>query len=197
MENLQKYITEHEEEFNSSVPLPGHINRFENKLAAHENLKDARRFSVVAGYLKIAAVVVVLLSFGALLYAVIVPGKVKDSASFSNSPEIKEIEQYYMLATSSKLNKIEQLTVQDRLSVQAKNEIIEQIDLIQSESENIKKKINSGLGNERLVDALKNNYRIINNLLDHILVQIETQGNATKNTSVNPQKQSNHEIIYS
>lgn len=197
MENLQKYITEHEEEFNSSVPLPGHINRFENKLAAHENLKDARRFSVVTGYLKIAAVVVVLLSFGALLFTVIQPGNVKETESFSKNAEIEEIEQYYMLATSSKLNKIEQLTIQDELSVQAKNEIIEQIDLIQSESENIKKKINSGIGNERLVDALKNNYRIINNLLDHILVQIETQGNATKNTSVNPQKQPNHEIIYS
>jgi hypothetical protein len=198
MEYFKKYIEENQEEFNNSRPEPGHEDRFLARLANISQQSEAKRFTLVMKFYKYAATIIILLSFGAMIYVI---SNKHENAQISDNviitEEIQQIEQFYLASSESKLSEINQLTSGNPLAEQARNQIIQQIDQIKSESESIKSDLNSGIQNERMLDALKNNYRIINGLLDHVLdqlVQQNAQQNKTPESHLKPQ---NHEIRFS
>lgn len=198
MEYLKKYIEDNQEEFNNSRPEPGHEDRFLARLTNTSQQSEAKRFSLIMRYYKFAATVIVLLSFGAMIY--VISSKHENAQIADNviiTEEIQQIEQFYLASSASKISEINQLTSGNPEAEQARNQIIQQIDQIKSETETIKSDLNSGIQNERMLDALKNNYRIINGLLDHVidqLVQKNAQQNKTPESHLKPQ---HHEIRFS
>lgn len=198
MEYLKKYIEDNQEEFNNSRTEPGHEERFLARLKNTSQQSEAKRFSLVMRYYKYAATVIVLLSFGAMIY--VISSKHENAQIADNviiTEEIQQIEQFYLASSASKISEINQLTLGNPEAEQARNQIIQQINQIKSETETIKSDLNSGIQNERMLDALKNNYRIINGLLDHVidqLVQQNAQQNKTPESHLKPQ---HHEIRFS
>ena len=198
MEYLKKYIEDNQEEFNNSRPEPGHEDRFLARLTNTGQQSEAKRFSLVMRYYKYAATVIVLLSFGAMIY--VISSKHENDQIADNviiTEEILQIEQFYLASSASKLSEINQLTSGNPEAEQARNQIIQQIDQIKSETETIKSDLNSGIQNERMLDALKNNYRIINGLLDHVIDQLVQQNAQQNKTPESHLKQQHHEIRFS
>ncbi len=198
MEYLKKYIEDNQEEFNNSRPEPGHEDRFSARLTNTSQQSEAKRFSLIMRYYKFAATVIVLLSFGAMIY--VISSKHENDQIADNiiiTEEIQQIEQFYLASSASKLSEINQLTSGNPEAEQARNQIIQQIDQIKSETETIKSDLNSGIQNERMLDALKNNYRIINGLLDHVIDQLVQQNAQQNKTPESHLKQQHHEIRFS
>lgn len=198
MEYLKKYIEENQEEFNNSRPEPGHEERFLARLTNTSQQSEAKRFTLVMRYYKYAATIIILLSFGAMLF--VISNKHENAQIADNvviADEIQEIEQFYLASSASKLSEINQLTSGNPEAEQAKIRIIQQIDQIKSETETIKSDLNSGIQNERMLDALKNNYRIINGLLDHVIEQLVQQNAHQNKTPESHLKPQHHEIRFS
>lgn len=198
MEYLKKYIEENQEEFNNSRPEPGHEERFLARLTNTSQQSEAKRFTLVMRYYKYAATIIILLSFGAMLF--VISNKHENAQIADNvviADEIQEIEQFYLASSASKLSEINQLTSGNPEAEQARIRIIQQIDQIKSETETIKSDLNSGIQNERMLDALKNNYRIINGLLDHVIEQLVQQNAHQNKTPESHLKPQHHEIRFS
>ncbi|KAF0200960.1 MAG: hypothetical protein FD170_3122 [Bacteroidetes bacterium] len=198
MEYLKKYIEDNQEEFNNSRPEPGHEERFLARLKNTGQQREAKRFTLVMKYYKYAATIIILLSFGAMFYVISTKheiAQIPDHAVLAE--EIQEIEQFYLASSESKLTEINQLTSGNPEAEQARNRIILQIDQIKTETESIKADLNSGIQNERMLDAVKNNYRIINGLLDHVIEQLVQQNAHQNKTPESHLKPQHHEIRFS
>ncbi|MBN4066126.1 hypothetical protein JYT51_02220 [Candidatus Amoebophilus asiaticus] len=178
MDNLEKYIQENSEKFNSREPDPQHFERFQSRI--NENRKF--RFSIL---IKIAASVIIALSVSLYYYNSLDDRLLtheKNELTLGDiSPDLEEVENYYSIIVSNKLAEAEMLEVSDKVQY---NYIIEQLALLENDYELLKKELAVNYADERIINSMIQNYRIRIRLIEQYLKMI-----------INKTKPKNHENI--
>ena len=106
------------------------------------------------------------------------------------------MEQYYNTMALEKIERIETLAGTGPEGEMVKKQLTAEIQNLTGMSEELKKEYIRGNGDERLIDAIRNNYRILSGLLDKVTNQLANPGQESGNLSPdNPIKQPNHENI--
>ena len=106
MDKLEKYFAEQREAFEEE-PSEGHLNRFEARLNQVHTPK-MRRFSKDQPFLKIAAVVVVLL-LAANLLIYLLPQKTGHLIPTAANAEMNETANFYTIRINSGMSQLKQL----------------------------------------------------------------------------------------
>lgn len=168
MDLLQQHI----QKINFPEELPsGHIRRFENKLLnnLHGNKKATSSYLIYA----IAASVMLVLSLSIFILSERNPEN-KMLLSEENS-EIIETEHFLQNEISQRLAKIETLTTEPEQTLNFKNDLKEIDNSLVSLSEDLKQTP----GDQRIVNAIINTYRLKIETLDNIMTIIQKySGNA-------------------
>ncbi len=185
MEKLENLIRNKRQEFDQAEPSEGHFERFLMKLPDFNHpRKTVFRMKTL---LRVAAVILIIVavSFSVNYFNLLPDALVKGSTAGELPPELKDVEVYYTSLTGEKLQQIDELATSreeaDRIRKQAMQEVSE---LKNSNTELQQEYVASGK-NERVLDAIVNNYRIISNLLDHIINELSSE-----NTTEQPVSQS-------
>ena len=182
MDKLENLVRNKRQEFDQSEPPDGHFERFQYKLAdaGHRGKRGINLRTI----LRIAAVILIIVavSFSVNYFNLLPDALVKESTASELPPELKDVEVYYTSLTGEKLQQIEQLSDSkeeaDRIRKQAMHEVNE----LESSTLELQQEYIASGKNERVLDAIVNNYRIISSLLDHIINELSTQNNAERIT---------------
>lgn len=185
MDKLENLVRNKRQEFDQAEPPDGHFERFQYKLAdTGHRRKRGINFRTI---LRIAAVVLIIVavSFSVNYFNLLPDALVKESTASELPPELKDVEVYYSSLTGEKLQQIEHLSNSkeeaERIRKQAMNEVNE----LESTTLELQQEYVSSGKNERVLDAIVNNYRIISNLLDHIIIELSAD-NTLEQTSDQP-----------
>jgi hypothetical protein len=170
MENLEKYIRSNIDSFDEKEPMDGHFDRFRQKLEIRKPTQRVNLFMVAA-----AAAVAGIILTGTL-------GLLFNSSSLNNfnakeltlsvlSPELKEVENYYQSQINSRYNQIN--TLSKNSSPDIKTEVSRVINDMDLGYYLLKKDLDSNPKQERIVNAMIQQYQVRIDMLDQILKTLE------------------------
>lgn len=189
MKKLEDFINENRAQFESHSPGRNHEEKFMNLLNDQERIHSAERYAGISKWLKVAAAILVLAGFGFGILAIVDNPSVKAKQASGKLPdEIVEMEQYFAVQTREKLGHIENLAGSGPEAAKVKTMLLKEIETLNASSETLKSEYIEGNRDERLVDAIKNNYRILGSLLDKVLDQLDKpsgESSETMNTNSN------------
>lgn len=197
MRRLEEFIAGNRQEFEDHHPSNDHEDKFRMLLNDRERMRKAEQFERNNRLLKIAAALLILLGFGFGILAVLnnPADKGKDIQS-GLPPELTEMEQYYTGLTKNKLERINALTKSNPDASEVRSMLLQNISRINQSSEQLKSEYIGGNHDERLVDAIKNNYRIMSDLLDKVVGQlVQPSGKSSKEPIQQLKKDQNGNII--
>ena len=174
MESLEKYIRKNRDSFDEKEPLEGHFDRFRQKLETRKPAKKVNLFLVAA-----AAAVAGLVLTGTL-------GVLYNNSSISNfnqkgvtanviPAEMNEVETYYKKQISEKYSLI------DNLSKKASPEVASEIKVAIHDMDlnyYLLKKEFINNPQERVMNALIQQYQIRIDMLDKILTTLQSNTNS-------------------
>lgn len=173
MKKLEDYINENRTQFETDSPGKNHEEKFLKLLQDQDRIRNANRFSRNNRLLQIAAAVIIVAGFGAGILAILNnPASQELKAETSLPAEILEIEQYYNIQTREKLNRIETLSGSGPEATEVKVMLTREIESLNASSASLKSEYLSGTRDERLIDAIKNNYRVLSGLLDKVVDEL-------------------------
>jgi hypothetical protein len=184
-------IKDNREQFDVHEPSPDHFERFSKKLARFNTPKRSSWNS--PHVLRIAAVlaIFVVVSFLVSIFYIKNSSSVLAENSGSLPKELQEVETYYTKMNNEKMNQIEQLAGSGEEAAKVKEMALNGVKEINASTNELQKEYTKGAKNERVLDAIVNNYRIMNNLLDHIINELNQTN--TEHTNQN-QKNENQTI---
>jgi len=170
MESLEKYIRSNIDSFDVKEPMEGHFDRFRQKLETYRPARKVNLFMVAA-----AAAVAGIILTGTL-------GLLFNSSSLKNinakeltlsviSPELREVENYYQSQINSKYNLIN--TLNKDSSPEVKSEVDKAINDMNLGYYLLKKDLTSYPKQERIVNAIIQQYQVRIDMLDQILKTLE------------------------
>ena len=191
MARIEKKIKENRELFDIYEPSQDHFERFSKKLVRFNNPpKTIWNRGMV---FKIAAVFLVLIiaSFLVTRFYIVKKQDLYAGVSAPLPPEIKEAENYYTRINNEKLDRIGQLAGSDTAATRIREMARDQMEDINASTSELQKEYASGVRNPRVLDAIVNNYRIMTDLLDHIINDLNQE--KTQNTNHN-ENNANQEI---
>lgn len=194
MKKLEEYINNNRDHFDDSQPGRQHEDKFIRMLNEQDTISRGNRFSTINNWLKVAAIVIALVGLGAGILAIIErPMNMPQNAANQLPAELIEMEQYYTALTEEKIDRIETLAGSGPEATQVKASISEEIKHLNESSKTLKNEYINGNQDERLVDAIRNNYRILSGLLDMVVEQLSEPVNETSriNEHSNFKKQQN------
>lgn len=105
MEKLEKYISANRGSFDSEEPLPGHLEKFRNKLNFAAPVKRTNLF-LVASAAAIAGIIVTAGISLLLTYTGLQQINGRDQVSINLSPEVTRIDEFYKIQVSKKQEEI-------------------------------------------------------------------------------------------
>ncbi|MFH1118877.1 MAG: hypothetical protein V1775_03585 [Bacteroidota bacterium] len=198
MKRLEDFINENRPQFETHAPGRNHEEKFLKLLDDQERLRSAERYAGISKWLKIAAAVLVLAGFSFGILAILDNPAVHTKQTGNKLPsEIVEMEHYFAVQTREKLDHIETLAGSAPEAAKVKTMLMKEIETLNESSETLKSEYIEGNRDERLVDAIKNNYRILGSLLDKVLDQLDKPTGESSET-MNPNSNSNrYETIIS
>jgi F0F1-type ATP synthase membrane subunit b/b' len=182
MEKLENTIRNKRREFDCEEPSDGHLERFQMKMADFR--KPVKSHFSLRPVMKIAAVILVIITLTFLVnYFNLVPARLFNNVAANEVPaELKEVESYYSVLNEKKLEQIEQLAGSKSEAERIKKQAINEMTELQNTTSELQQQYTKEGKSERVFDAIVNNYRIINNLLDHIIEELsDDQSTMTKN----------------
>lgn len=184
MNKLEHTIRSRRQEFDHAEPSDGHFEKFQIKLAAFHS-PQRKRISRRT-LLRVAAVILVLitLSFAVNYFNLLPETLVKESAAVDLPPELKDAEIYYSALTDEKLQQIEQLAGSKVDAEKLRERALTEVAEIESSNDRLQKEYVESGKNERVLDAIANNYRVITHLLDHIINELSSE--QKENNTINP-----------
>ncbi|MHC1773775.1 MAG: hypothetical protein AB9834_00040 [Lentimicrobium sp.] len=173
MKKLEEYINDHRNQFDDGEPGRQHEENFISLLNERHSIGKGNRFSTINNWLKMAAIVIALAGLGAGIMAILGrPVSVQQNADNRLPADLIEMEQYYTVQTQEKINRIETLAGSGPEAMQVKASLNEEINSLNESSNTLKNEYLSGNRDERVVDAIRNNYRILSGLLDKVVEQL-------------------------
>lgn len=196
MKKLEDFIEQNRQHFEGAMPGRFHEENFIALLEQQKVSKQAERFSRINTWLKSAAALLVLIGFGAAIFAVTGNGKENRQTSEISLPDdVIRMEEYYNNMALEKIERIETLAGSGPEGELVKKQLTAEIENLTGLSEELKKEYIRGNGDERLIDAIRNNYRILSGLLDKVTDQLSNPGQESGNLIPDKLKnQPNHEI---
>jgi hypothetical protein len=163
MKKLEEYIRKNRQQFDDAEPRSGHIDRFAARLKDFEaeNEKPVLlRFSVLW---RAAAAILLLITVSLLYNRIDTPGHSQDLPA-----EIIEATHYYASLNHEKINTIGELAANKPESGEIVSLAKQEAETIESNSDELKKKY-SETRDDRIIDAIIANYRVLSELLDHMI----------------------------
>jgi hypothetical protein len=168
MKKLEEYIRKNRQQFDDAEPRSGHIDRFAARLKDFEaeNEKPVLlRFSVLW---RAAAAILLLITVSLLYNRIDTPGIIKSGHSQDLPAEIIEATHYYASLNHEKINTIGELAANKPESGEIVSLAKQEAETIESNSDELKKKY-SETRDDRIIDAIIANYRVLSELLDHMI----------------------------
>ncbi len=183
MEKLENLVRNKRQEFDQAEPSGDHLERFGKKLLELHNPR--RRPIYLQNIWRLAAIILIIMtvSFAINYFNLIPSSMIRGTTANELPPELKDVDMYYSALTGEKLQQIESLaTSREEAESIRKKALIEVNELENSNSQLQQEYIESGK-NERVMDAIVNNYRIITSLLDHIINELSSDKSTTQTVS--------------
>jgi len=173
MKKLEDYINENKAQFDDSMPGKLHEEKFIQLLNDQKSVVQANRFSMINNWLKIAAIAIALVGLGIGIIAIVGrPVSLPQNAESNLPPDLIEMEQYYTTLNQKKIDNIVTLVGSGPGATEVKASLNQEITNLSESSEALKTEYLKGSRDERLIDAIKNNYRILSGLLDKVVEQL-------------------------
>jgi hypothetical protein len=185
-DQLEDFINENRDEFDAYEPSEGLWDKVNKRVEEHNtNDKAEPKMIPLSMLYKVAAVLVLAFSVGLV---VIYMNSEKDgntSASNDNnekvdtayiilspelayiSPELAEVEDYYVTQINYKMKEARSMNVGE--------DLLEEVEILDKEFQELKEEIGDNIDNERIISAMIENYRIRLNILENILTEIQKE----------------------
>ncbi len=166
MESLKKYIRQNRDSFEEKEPLEGHFDRFRQKLETRKPARKVNLFMVAAA----AAIAGIILTgtMGLLINSSSLNRyNTKELSLGVISPELKEVENYYISQINTKYNQINSL--KKNSSPEMELEVKKAIDEMNLGYILLKRDLSTSPKQERIVSAMIQQYQIRVEMLDQIL----------------------------
>jgi hypothetical protein len=184
MKNIEKYIIENRDAFNSMEPEEGHFQRFEHKLKKRGG--TARIVQLVAPVLKIAAIfVLVAMSSLWIIDNFFTESTSPQGVSLSEvSPELREVEIYYTSMINEKYSEIKSIDLNSDET--QKDMLLKELDEMNSVYNSLKLELKNSPSNERIINAMIQYYQMKAEVMEQILGQLkELETSTTLKTTQN------------
>jgi hypothetical protein len=170
MERLKKYIRKNRDSFDEKEPLEGHFDRFRYKLETRKPARKVNLFMVAA-----AAAIAGLILTGTLgiLYnnSSLNRFNFKELSLSVISPELKEVENYYLGQINTRYDQIKSL--KKNVSPEVESEVNKAIVDMDLGYYLLKKDLSKSPKQERIVSAMIQQYQIRVEMLDQILKSLQ------------------------
>jgi len=168
MSKLEEYILKNRKLFDDSEPSAGHFNRFEAKLNDLGSEKEKPRL-IRFGFAWRAAAAVLLLIVASVLYRQIDDLNITKAGHSRELPaEFVEATTYYANLNREKINAIGELAEKDPEIKEIVTLAKQEAEAIESNAGELKDKY-AATKDDRIIDAIITNYRVLSDLLDHII----------------------------
>jgi hypothetical protein len=172
MSLLEEKIRKNRDSLDAAEPAPGHLERFEKKLAAM-NAKDSPARTIYKGRTwKVAAVIVLLIGVSLTLYFVS-PGDYNSTVSANALPkDIQEVKMYYQFEAEKKLEQVDQCAVSPDQAVLIRQIAEQELMDLDSNSAQLENELRNDQDNKRIKDALILNYKTKADLIEDIIKKV-------------------------
>lgn len=193
MSKIEEIIKNNLESFNNAEPADEHFENFSKKLSRFN--KPKKQFFNRSMILKVAATILILISISivASYLSINKEGLLLGSQSNAALPEeLQEVELYYASLTDEKIKEIESLAASPNQAKELKSMALKEVEEIESTNQELQEEYVNRGKNEKLLNAIANNYRIISKLLDHIIDDLNKQNNQE---SMNLNENRNENIV--
>jgi hypothetical protein len=173
MANLEKYMKDHRDEFDSGEPEPGHFRRFEERLAASHI--EPGPASGRGHLLKVAALILLLISVSAVVFDFATKELREKFAGRGEAElpfEISEAVNYYDNQASVKMAVLEKLAVDREDGALLTEAAAKEIRDLDAATNDLKRSIAMNPGNEQIFDAIIRNQQMKETYLNTLINQL-------------------------
>ena len=174
MQNLEKYIKNHLDEFDSGEPEPGHFKRFEDRFAEQPVLKSSGRDRSLL--LKIAALIIILITVSVFVFD-FATREIRERFAVekrgSELPvEIREAVQYYDNQTNTQIATLHKLAANREDAGTLNASAVKEIQSLDATTDELKKSLAENPGNEHILDAIIRNQQMKQTMLTNIISKL-------------------------
>jgi hypothetical protein len=166
-DRLEKFVNENRHEFDHMEPSDKVWDAISNKLN-EQPIQKARRLN----WMKVAAVVAVLLTVPAIVYRVNFPGVEQSANAVPVDPEVQELmeaEAFYAQEVSGKLAEIRKCY---QIYPELKSEIEGDLNELEAMYLSLKNDLRENISNKEVIEAMIENNRYRMKLVEDVLEQI-------------------------
>ncbi len=172
MKSIEDIIRKNRDQFDDAEPLEEHVERFGRKLDRREKKLGKDKMLSFSFFWKVAAAVLILVAVSVVYKQMDNLSLIRTSKSQELPAELLEATSYYAHLNDQKINTIAELSAQipenEEIIAIAKQEVAV---LEQNSQELTDKYIETK--DDRVIDAIITNYRVLGELLDHIIQQVK------------------------
>ena len=164
-DNLEKFITDNREAFDQDIPNPEIWERIDQQIASPPKNRRLMMWKTIG----VAASVAILIGFGALLGAnYSASSNITATDELSLSPELEEMENYYQEQIEKKKARL--------VSLEYEGSVTEDLQQLDTFFKELKKelKVSPKGAEERIIEAMINNYQIRIDILERVLKHLES-----------------------
>lgn len=206
MDKLKSFIEQNRSQFDTEEPMLNHFERFRQKLENEEkeqlNGRDRSPFSYSLIMLKIAAIVVLTITVGAVVVSSIVGDNMEPNVLtaktinntmrfveqtkqkiFPQEAEYLETQNYYMYQVDNRLDKIKE---HDGIDKEQKRELLKELTEMDELFIQLQKQLKTDPENPDLIDAMIKHYQIKIDAMNQIITNLNSikHLNAEKNEKI-------------
>ncbi|MCK9423701.1 MAG: hypothetical protein M0Q38_14005 [Bacteroidales bacterium] len=178
MSDLEKFIKDHREEFDTFEPSPDHFKKFETLLQQQPEVLQPgiNRFMM----LKIAALILVLITVSVFVFDLATKG-IRDRLNNRNAGtelplEVKEVVQYYDIQVAERFGQIQKLASSNEEARMLNSNAIREIQNLDVSTDELKKSLAENPNNERLLAALIQNQQMKEGIMNNIINKLIQAG---------------------
>ncbi len=174
MSELEKFISDHKQEFDTFEPDPGHFERFGSRLKEQPLILPTGQNKSVM--LKVAALILLLISVSVFIFEFAtreIRERLASVKSGSELPvEISDAVQYYNSQATAQLGTLRKLA-SDKSEAQSLSEsALKEISTLDAATADLKNSLSSNPGNEHILDAIIRNQQMKETILTNIINQL-------------------------
>ncbi len=191
MSDFEKIINKNRDAYDSDEPADGHFERFQSKLSSLHKEIDEEKIKVLQflykHWWKLAAAIIILIGFGFLFFDEFYNKAGTNSAQSTEiilSPELKEVGIYYSSITDERFDMINRLVSDSMEGMKIKEMVDIELSELNENYGELLQEYKNNPDDDRIINAIINNYRIRADILDNIIKKLNELKN-NKNENVN------------
>jgi len=174
MPDLEKYIKDHKDEFDTLEPGNGHFHRFEDRLASQPvAVQPGIKRPMI---LKVAALILLMITVSVFVFDLAtreIRERFATEKPGTELPlEIREAVQYYNNQTNTQIGTLRKLAAARREAGVASESAAAEIKNLDAATAELKKLLADNPGNEHILDAIIQNQQMKGSVLQTIITQL-------------------------